>query len=128
MCYLRRSSWDDSSDNGSENSDYAESVSSQYSEWSTTNQEELLQFEVNVQFNIPDIVIKPSLQTIQDGVQRVAVHLVDVSRTIMWWAADVNESFHRSVAQDHQVNKTLEELSTSVTSNSSLFLCTCILY
>lgn len=110
------SSWDDSSDNGSENSDYAESVSSQYSEWSTTNQEELLQFEVNVQFNIPDIVIKPSLQTIQDGVQRVAVHLVDVSRTIMWWAADVNESFHRSVAQDHQVNKTLEELSTSVTS------------
>ena len=108
MCYLSRSSWDDSSDNGSENSDYAESVSSQYSEWSTTNQEELLQFEVNVQFNIPDIVIKPSLQTIQDGVQRVAVHLVDVSRTIMWWAADVNESFHRSVAQDHQVTKTLE--------------------
>lgn len=35
----------------------------------------------------------------------------------MWWAADVNESFHRSVAQDPQVNKSLEELSTAVTSN-----------
>lgn len=92
-------------------------MSSQYSDWSTSNQEGLLQFEVDVQFNIPDIVIKPSLQTIQDGVQLVASHLVDVSNTIMWWAADVNESFHRSVAQDHQVNKCLDELSTSVTSN-----------
>lgn len=36
----------------------------------------------------------------------------------MWWAADVNESFHRSVAQDSQVNKSLEELSTAVTSKS----------
>ena len=69
-----------------------------------------------MQFNIPDIVIKPSLHTIQNGVQRVATHLVDVSKTIMWWAADVNESFHRSVVQDPQVNKSLEELSTSVTS------------
>lgn len=104
-------------------------MSSQYSDWSTSNQEGLLQFEVDVQFNIPDIVIKPSLQTIQDGVQRVAAHLVDISKTIMWWAADVNESFHRSVAQDPQVNKSLEELSTSVTSNlhlsffTSLSLC-----
>ena len=69
-----------------------------------------------MKFNIPDIVIKPSLHTIQNGVQRVAAHLVDVSKTIMWWAADVNESFHRSVVQDPQVNKSLEELSTSVTS------------
>ena len=91
-------------------------MSSQFSEWNTSNLEGLLQFEVDVQFNIPDIVIKPSLHTIQDGVQRVAAHLVDVSKTIMWWAADVNESFHRSVVQDPQVNISLEELSTSVTS------------
>lgn len=114
MC---RSSWEEYSDDGSEDSDFSEFLSSQYSDWSTSNQEGLLQFEVDVQFNIPDIVIKPSLQTIQDGVQRVATHLVDISKTIMWWAADVNESFYRSVAQDEQVNKSLEELSTSVTSN-----------
>ena len=115
--YVSRSSlWDASSDEGSEFGDYAESLSSQMSDWNTTNLEGLLQFEVGVQFNIPNIVIKPSLQTIQDGVQRVAVHLVDVSKTIMWWAADVNESFYRSVVQDQQVNNSLQELSTSVTS------------
>ena len=113
---VSRSSWDASSDDGSEFSDYPESLNSQVSDWSTSNLEELLQFEVDVQFNIPDIVIKPSLHTIQDGVQRVATHLVDVSKTIMWWAADVNESFHRSVAQDEQVIGSLQELSSAVTS------------
>ena len=111
-----RSSLDASSDEGSEIGDYAESLSSQFSDWSTSNLEGLLQFEVDVQFNIPDIVIRPSLQTIQDGVQLVAAHLIDVSKTIMWWAADVNESFHRSIAQDQKVNNSIEELSTSVTS------------
>lgn len=113
---VSRSSWDASSDDGSEFSDYPESLNSQVSDWSTSNLEELLQFEVDVQFNIPDIVIKPSLHTIQGGVQRVATHLVDVSKTIMWWAADVNESFHRSVAQDEQVIRSLQELSSTVTS------------
>ena len=113
---VSRSSWDASSDDGSEFSDYPESLNSQVSDWSTSNLEELLQFEVDVQFNIPDIVIKPSLHTIQDGVQRVATHLVDVSKTIMWWAADVNESFHRSVAQDEQVIRSLQELSSAVIS------------
>ena len=116
VLYVSRSSWDASSDDGSEFSDYPESLNSQVSDWSTSNLEELLQFEVDVQFNIPDIVIKPSLHTIQDGVQRVATHLVDVSKTIMWWAADVNESFHRSVAQDEQVIGSLQELSSAVTS------------
>ena len=116
VLYVSRSSWDASSDDGSEFSDYPESLNSQVSDWSTSNLEELLQFEVDVQFNIPDIVIKPSLHTIQDGVQRVATHLVDVSKTIMWWAADVNESFHRSVAQDEQVISSLQELSSAVTS------------
>lgn len=113
---MSRSSLDALSEEGSEIGDYAESLTSQFSDWSTTNLEGLLQFEVDVQFNIPDIVIKPSLQTIQDGVQLVAAHLVDVSKTIMWWAADVNESFHRSIAQDQQVNNSIEELSSSVTS------------
>lgn len=116
VLYVSRSSWDASSDDGSEFSDYPESLNSQVSDWSTSNLEELLQFEVDVQFNIPDIVIKPSLHTIQDGVQRVATHLVDVSKKIMWWAADVNESFHRSVAQDEQVIRSLQELSSAVTS------------
>lgn len=116
VLYVSRSSWDASSDDGSEFSDYPDSLNSQVSDWSTSNLEELLQFEVDVQFNIPDIVIKPSLHTIQDGVQRVATHLVDVSKTIMWWAADVNESFHRSVAQDEQVIRSLQELSSAVTS------------
>lgn len=116
VLYVSRSSWDASSDDGSEFSDYPESLNSQVSDWSTSNLEELLQFEVDVQFNIPDIVIKPSLHTIQNGVQRVATHLVDVSKTIMWWAADVNESFHRSVAQDEQVIRSLQELSSAVTS------------
>ena len=120
--FLFRSSWEEFSDDGSEDSDFSEFLNPQYSDWSTSNQEGLLQFEVDVQFNIPDIVIKPSLHTIQDGVQRVASHLVDISKTIMWWAADVNESFHRSVVQDSQVNKSLEELSTAVTSNSYFVL------
>ena len=77
---------------------------------------------MGVQFNIPDIVIKPSLQTIQDGVQRVAAHLVDISKMIMWWAADVNESFHRSVTQDQQVSVLMEQLSTAVTSKVSYFV------
>lgn len=113
---MSRSSLDALSEEGSEIGDYAESLTSQFSDWSTTNLEGLLQFEVDVQFNIPDIVIKPSLQTIQDGVQLVAAHLVDVSKTIMWWAADVNESFHRSIAQSQQINNSIEELSSSVTS------------
>ena len=111
-----RSSWDASSEEGSDLGDFSESLSSQISYWNTSNLEGLLQFEVGVQFNIPDIVIKPSLQTIQDGVQRVAAHLVDISKTIMWWAADVNESFHRSVTQDQQVRILMEQLSTAVTS------------
>ena len=125
VLHVFRSSWDASSDDGSEFSDYPESLNSQVSDWSTSNLEELLQFEVDVQFNIPDIVIKPSLHTIQDGVQRVAVHLVDVSKTIMWWAADVNESFHRSVAQDPQVIRSLQELSSAVTSMVPRFFNTC---
>lgn len=111
-----RSSWDASSEEGSDLGDFSESLSSQISYWNTSNLEGLLQFEVGVQFNIPDIVIKPSLQTIQDGVQRVAAHLVDISKTIMWWAADVNESFHHSVTQDQQVSILMEQLSTAVTS------------
>ena len=117
-----RSSFEEFSDDGSEDIDFSEFLGPQYSDWSTSNQEGLLQFEVDVQFNIPDIVIKPSLHTIQDGVQRVAAHLVEISKTIMWWAADVNESFHRSVEQDSQVNKSLQELSTAVTSNSHFAL------
>ncbi|XP_068697910.1 dynein axonemal heavy chain 8-like [Montipora foliosa] len=111
-----RSSLDAFSEEGSDVGDLSDSLSSQFSDWNTSNLEGLLQFEVDVQFNIPDIVIKPSLQTIQDGVQRVAVHLVDISKTIMWWAADVNESFHHSVTQDQQVSILLAELSTSITS------------
>ena len=117
-----RSSWEESSDEESDFSDYADSASSDFSDWATSDQEGLLYFEVDVQFNIPDIIIKPSLATIQHGVDHVARIVVNVSKTIMWWAADVNESFHRSVAQDSQVKTSLQDLSTSVTSNVLLDL------
>ncbi|XP_048577711.1 dynein axonemal heavy chain 8 isoform X3 [Nematostella vectensis] len=110
-----RSDWDDS-DNESEMSDFSGSVKSS---WSVTNQDELLKFEVDVRFNIPDIVIEPSLSMIQDGVNKVALGVVNVSRGIMWWAADVNESFHGMVSRDNKVQAQLQDLSSSITSLQS---------
>lgn len=72
--------------------------------------------QVQIRFNIPDIVIEPSLGTIQDGVNKIATDLVDVSKAIMWWAADVNESFHGLVSKNDKVQNQLQELSTVVTS------------
>lgn len=69
---------------------------------------------MDVRFSIPDIIIDPTLQTIQSGVDRIATGVVDVTKNIMWWAADVNEPFHRTLAQDARVIRQLEQLLGAV--------------
>lgn len=77
---------------------------------------ELLYFyQVEIRFSIPDIVIEPSLSVIQRGVDRIACELVDVSKAIMWWAADVNQSFHSQIHCHDKIVNYLDQLSTVVT-------------
>ena len=112
-CFVRpSSSWDLSSDDESVLSEVSDVGST---EWSTAAQGRPLQFEVDVRFNVPDIIIDPALSAIQSGLDRVATGIVDVTRNIMWWAADVNESFHKTLARDPKVVKQVEQLSSAVT-------------
>ena len=101
-------------------SDYTALLANGEPSWSIENPLDLLRFDVKISFNIPDIVINPTLKSIQEGVNQVAMAIVGVSRGVMWWAADVNETFHNSVSKDEVVMIILKELAVAVTSESTV--------
>lgn len=96
-------------------SDYTASLTNEEPSWWTENPLDLLRFDVKISFKIPDIIVNPTLRSIQEAVNKVARTVISVSKTIMWWAADVNESFHKSVSKDEMVMKIMKELSIAVT-------------
>ena len=94
----------------------AASTLSSSSEWAVPNpSSELLQFEVEIKFNIPDIVITPSLALVQSAVNDVATCLVDVCRDIQWWAIDTRETLYQSISQNSAVSSLVRYISDVVT-------------
>lgn len=94
----------------------AASTLSSSSEWAVPNPlSELLQFEVEIKFNIPDIVITPSLALVQSAVNDVATCLVDVCKDIQWWAIDTRETLYQSISQNSAVGSLVRYISDVVT-------------
>ena len=91
------------------------------SEWSVAEtSSHLVQFEVEIKFNIPDIVIAPALGVAQSAVDDVAKALVDVCENTQWWAADTKETLHLSVVNNTEIHMLVHSISDVVTSKWSL--------
>ena len=74
----------------------------------------LVQFNVNIQFALPDIRIEPSLEVVQSIVNKLTKEILGVSKTVYWWAADEEKSFHSSIAADKTVVKYCQAIDSSV--------------
>ena len=72
-----------------------------------------MKFVVSVRFNIPDIIIEPTLEAVQDSVNKVALYMVETSKNILWWAEDSNESFFSTLAKEPGVSNLMEEISST---------------
>eukprot|EP00794_Sanderia_malayensis_P000407 gene407-1042_t len=73
------------------------------------------QFEVEVQFILPDIRIEPSLSIAQSAIDKVAAAIVNVSKAVQWWAKDTSKTFYSSIQSDDTVIKLNKEISTMST-------------
>ena len=94
----------------------AASTLSSSSEWAVPNpSSELLQFEVEIKFNIPDIVIAPTLALVQSAVNDVATCLIDVCKDIQWWAVDTRETLYQSISHNSAVSALVRYISDVVT-------------
>ena len=93
------------------------------SEWSVIEPSscDLLQFEVDIKFNIPDIVIAPTLSTLQSAVNDVAVALVNICQDMQWWAVDTKETLHTSISNNTDITSLVQAISDIVT--SKLIIC-----
>jgi hypothetical protein len=94
----------------------AASTLSSSSEWVVPHPpSDLLQFEVEIKFNIPDIVIAPTLTLVQSAVNDVATCLVDVCKDIQWWAIDTKETLYQSISQNPTVSSLVRYISDVIT-------------
>ena len=73
-----------------------------------------IQFDVEVQFLLPDLCTKPSLDEVQLAINKVARDIVDISKTVRWWAKDSQKTFHSSILSDDSINGALERISLLV--------------
>ena len=72
------------------------------------------QFEVEIQFLLPNLCIQPSLDIVQSAVEKVADGIIDVSKTVHWWAKDTNKTFHSSILTEENIKDAIRKLSTLV--------------
>ncbi|XP_028415382.1 dynein heavy chain 8, axonemal-like isoform X2 [Dendronephthya gigantea] len=104
------------SENSSSRPSSAASTLSSSSEWAVPNpSSDLLQFEVEIKFNIPDIVITPTLSLVQSQINDVTTSLVDVCKDIQWWAVDTRETLYQSISQNSGVSSLVRYISDVVT-------------
>ena len=94
----------------------ATSTLSSSSEWAVPDPpSDLLQFEVEIKFNIPDIIIAPTLSLVQSAVNDVSACLVNVCKDIQWWAIDTRETLYQSISQNSTVSSLVRYISDVVT-------------
>ena len=72
------------------------------------------QFEVEIQFMLPNLCIQPSLDIVQSAIERVADGIIDVSKTVHWWAKDTSKTFHSSILTEESIKSAVRKLSTLV--------------
>lgn len=70
-----------------------------------------IQFDVEVQFLLPNLCTRPSLHDVQSAINKVALGIVDISRTVHWWAKDSQRTFHSSIMSDDSIKSALERIS-----------------
>ena len=84
-----------------------------------------IQFDVEVQFLLPDLCTKPSLDDVQLAINKVAHGIVDISRTVHWWAKDSQKTFHSSIISDDSIKSALKRISLLI---SGIILLTRFIY
>ena len=76
-----------------------------------------IQFDVEAQFLLPDLSTKPSLDEVQSAINTVAHGIVDISKTVLWWAKDSQKTFYSSILAEDSINDALERTSLLVSGN-----------
>lgn len=74
-----------------------------------------IQFEAEIQFLLPDLCVKPSLPELQSAISKVAHGIVDISKTVHWWAKDAQMTFHSSILKEESIKTALQGISKLIT-------------
>lgn len=73
-----------------------------------------LKFKVNVLFDLPNIVLVPTINTVQSVVSQIAQNIIDVSLNIYWWDADFKKSFHDTIMNNSSVVLLKEKIDNAL--------------
>ncbi|XP_052807484.1 dynein axonemal heavy chain 5-like isoform X7 [Mya arenaria] len=84
--------------------------------WTTekTHHVTFLQFEVEVKFSIPTIIVEPTLDVSQTAVADVAKSVLEANRGIVWTSARGEESFYDLISDDENVGDMMSQLACVV--------------
>ncbi|KAL5009692.1 hypothetical protein ScPMuIL_011997 [Solemya velum] len=84
--------------------------------WTTEKTQEAtyLQFEVEVKFSIPVIIVEPTLDISQTAVTQVAKAILDANKNVCWSGPGGRENFYDSVSADSIVLQLMSQLATVV--------------
>ncbi|OWF37572.1 Dynein heavy chain 5, axonemal [Mizuhopecten yessoensis] len=84
--------------------------------WTTerTDATTLLQFEVEVHFMIPNIIVEPTLDIAQTAIQDVANAVLEANRNVSWIGPQGLENFYSLIADDENVVEMTSQLSNII--------------
>ncbi|KAL4232681.1 hypothetical protein ACF0H5_007369 [Mactra antiquata] len=84
--------------------------------WTTekSHQVTFLQFEVEVKFSIPSIIVEPTLDVAQTAVADVARGVIEANRNIVWMTPKGEESFYDLINDDENVIDMMSQLACVV--------------
>ncbi|KAJ8314952.1 hypothetical protein KUTeg_007102 [Tegillarca granosa] len=84
--------------------------------WTTEKTHEVtyLQFEVEVKFSIPNIIVEPTLDVAQDAITDVANAILEANRHIAWLGNEGKENFYTLIVDDDTVQEIMAQLGNVV--------------
>ena len=53
----------------------------------------------------------PSLTQVQSAIDRVAGGIVNISKSVLWWAKDEQKTFYSSIISEASIEKALDRIS-----------------
>eukprot|EP00795_Rhopilema_esculentum_P017364 gene17364-8957_t len=70
-----------------------------------------INFDVQIEFLLPDMCVKPSLSDVQGAIKMVADDIVDIGKNVHWWAKDTSKTFYSSILAEKSIKMSLEKVS-----------------
>ncbi|ESO89151.1 hypothetical protein LOTGIDRAFT_229063 [Lottia gigantea] len=73
-----------------------------------------LQFEIQVKFNIPNIIVEPELNVVQKAITDVSNAIMQANKNISWLGSHGDEEFYPEISTDDTVIQLQQQLSSVI--------------